>query len=321
MPGAGAGSDADVTSATPVPPSGLQFEIANGDQRATIVEVGGGVRTYRVGDRPVLDPYAVDAMCDGAHGAPLVPWPNRLGDGRYRFDGVDHQVALTEPDKSNAIHGLLRWRSWEARHHTADRVVMGSYLRPLSGYPFSLDVTVEYALGAEGLTVTTTAINLGDRACPFACGQHPYLSPGAGLVDECVLHLDASTRIVTDDRRQLPTGREAVAGSAYDFRSGRRIGDQPLDSAFTDLARDRDGRAWVRLDRPGGDRVELWADGHYPILELYTGDTLQPHRRRRGLGTEPMTAPPNALQTGDGVVRLDPGDSFSASWGVRLAAS
>ena len=82
------------------PPSGEQFEIRFGEHRATVVEVGGGVREYLVGDRPVLDPYPRDAICDGAHGAPLIPWPNRLADGRYSFDGVEHQLALTEPAAS-----------------------------------------------------------------------------------------------------------------------------------------------------------------------------------------------------------------------------
>ena len=88
-------------------PSGEQYEISHGDQHATVVEVGGGVRAYRVGDRDVLHPYDVDAICDGAHGAPLVPWPNRIRDGRYTFDGAEYRVTLTEPDKSNAIHGFL----------------------------------------------------------------------------------------------------------------------------------------------------------------------------------------------------------------------
>ena len=66
-------------------PSGRQFEISAGDQHATIVEVGGGIRSYRAGDRDVLQPYPPGQMCDGAHGAPLIPWPNRLADGRYRF--------------------------------------------------------------------------------------------------------------------------------------------------------------------------------------------------------------------------------------------
>lgn len=71
-----------------LPPSGEQFEISYGEQRATIVEVGAGVREYVVGERPVLDPYPLQAMCDGGHGAPLIPWPNRIADGRYRFDDV-----------------------------------------------------------------------------------------------------------------------------------------------------------------------------------------------------------------------------------------
>src|ERR1700716_2695147 len=104
MTGGGAGM-------APVP-SGEQHRIALGDQRATIVEVGGGVREYAVAGRPGLDPYPLHAICDGAHGAPLIPWPNRLADGRYRFEGAGYRLALTEPERSNAIHGLMRWRSW-----------------------------------------------------------------------------------------------------------------------------------------------------------------------------------------------------------------
>ena len=108
----------------PVRPSGEQFEIAHRDQRATIVEVGGGVREYVAGRRAVLDPYPREAMCDGAHGAPLIPWPNRLADGRYAFDGTEYQLALTEPERGNAIHGLLRWRNWQAIERSADWVTV-----------------------------------------------------------------------------------------------------------------------------------------------------------------------------------------------------
>lgn len=300
-------------------PSGEQFEISHGGQRATIVEVGGGVREFAVDGRAVLDPYPVDAICDGAHGAPLIPWPNRLADGRYRFDGVDHQVALTEPTKRNAIHGFLRWRSWRALEREARRVVMGTTIHPLEGYPFALAVSVAYELGEAGLTVTTVATNVGGRACPFASGQHPYLSPGDGLIDDCSLELDAGTRILTDPERQLPTGTEAVAGTDFDFRSARRLGDRRIDFAFTDLGRDEEGRAWVRLAAPDSGRAEFWVDRSYPFVELYTGDTLSEPRRRRGLGTEPMTCPPNAFQTGEGLVRLEPGETATSSWGARLA--
>jgi aldose 1-epimerase len=303
---------------TGVAPSGEQFEIHHGDQRATIVEVGGGIRAYEVGGRAVLDPYPEGAMCDGAHGAPLIPWPNRLGDGRYRFDGVDYQVALTEPDKHNAIHGFLRWRSWRPVERTDSRVVMTTRLYPLRGYPFTLEVAVAYELSEDGLRVATTATNLGDRPCPFGCGQHPYLSAGTGLIDDCTVHLRAATRILTGDDRQLPTGRQPVEGTPYDFGEPKRLGGLQLDLPFTDLSRDADGMAWVHLGATDGTSAELWVDEHYPIIELFSGDTLAPHRRRRGMGTEPMSCPPNAFQTGDGVIRLDPGQSVTTTWGAQL---
>jgi aldose 1-epimerase len=300
-------------------PSGEQFQIAHGDQRATIVEVGGGVREYAVGDRDVLDPYPLDAVCDGAHGALLIPWPNRLADGRYSFEGQEHQLALTEPEKHNAIHGLLRWRNWRALGQAGNRVVMGTRLHPLTGWPFTLDVSVAYELTDDGLMVETHATNIGDGPCPFGSGQHPYLSPGRGeAIDGCTLELVARTRIDTDPERQLPTGREPVQGTEYDFSSAREIGPLEIDYAFTDLARDARGRAWLRLGCPDGRTVELWSDEAYPVMEVYTADTLAPERRRTGLGAEPMSCPPNALQTGESVVRLEPGEQHVGRWGVRL---
>jgi aldose 1-epimerase len=299
-------------------PSGEQFEIRHGDQHATVVEVGGGVRAYAVGDRDVLHPYDVDTMCDGAHGAPLVPWPNRLADGRYTFDGTEHQVALTEPDKSNALHGFLLWRSWRAVEHTPDALVMAARLHPLTGYPYMLDVQVSYTLGEDGLTVTTTATNVGDAACPYAHGQHPYLSPGSGLIDACTLRFPAGFRVDTDDERQLPTGDVGVAGTPYDFSEPRRLGDLAIDYAFGDLPRDGDGRAWLELTGNDGRTARVWVDRSYPYLEVFTADTLAPDRRRTGLGVEPMTAPPNAFASGRDVLRLEPGDSVTNAWGADL---
>ncbi|MGI8578516.1 MAG: aldose 1-epimerase family protein [Nocardioidaceae bacterium] len=301
-----------------VPPSGEQFEITYGEQSATVVEVGGGVRAYRVGRRDVLHPYDVDAMCDGAHGAPLIPWPNRLADGKYSFADANLQVALTEPDKHNAIHGFLRWRPWTCAERSADRVVMSSRLYPLMGYPFTLDVSVDYRLSDDGLIVATTATNIGAEAAPYACGQHPYLSPGAGTIDACTLQFAADTRIDTDSGRQLPIETESVSGTRFDFAKPGQLGELAIDYAFTDLARDADGRSWCRLTGQDGRTAEIWIDDTYPYLELYTADTLSEDRRRRGLGVEPMTAPPNAFASGTDVASLQPDESVSNTWGCRL---
>jgi aldose 1-epimerase len=309
----------------PPAPSGRQHELVLGEQRATIVEVGGGVRAYSHGGRDVLEPYAREALCDGGHGAPLLPWPNRLADGRYEFDGSTHQLPLTEPSRHNAIHGLLRWRPWSAHEHEPERVVMRARLHPQPGYPFALDVSAAYELGDAGLTVTLGAENVGSRACPFGAGQHPYLaagggSAGAALVDDCDLTLPAATRLLTDAERGLPVGTEAVAGTELDYRRARPLGAARIDSPFTDLVRGDDGLAHARLRCPDGITLELWVDPGFTHLDVFTGDTLAPHRARHGLAVEPMSCPPNAFASGDGVIRLQPGERWSARWGARVAA-
>ncbi|MGI8702366.1 MAG: aldose 1-epimerase family protein [Nocardioidaceae bacterium] len=299
-------------------PSGEQFTISSGKHEATIVEVGGGIRSYDVDGIPLLDGYEASDMCTGARGLPLIPWPNRLEDGAYTFDDVDHQLALTEPDKHNAIHGLLRARNWVVSQHTDDRVEIGTVLHPCQGYPFCLDVSVEYAVNGIGLAVRTTATNVGQLPCPYGAGQHPYLWVGTDTIDTCSLQVKADSWLPTD-HRGLPTGVQRVGGSPYDFRTDRTIGEQAIDNTFTDLARDSDGLAWVRFAAPSGRGVEVWLDRTYPFLEIYTADT-QPHPHwRRGLGVEPMTCGPNAYRSGNGLIRLEPGQTVTSRWGIQPA--
>jgi aldose 1-epimerase len=301
-------------------PSGQQFRISHGNQHATVVEVGGGLRRYDAAGRDLLDGYAADEQCTGARGLPLVPWPNRIRGGAYTFDGVDYQLPLTEPAAHNAIHGLGRWRNWMCHQHGESHVVMGIVLHPQTGYPFTLDVRVDYQLSDAGLTVRTTATNVGVQPCPYGTGQHPYLSLGTDLVDDCDLQFAAGQWLPTDDRG-LPTGVAGVSGSDYDFSSSRRIGKQDVDYAFTDLTRDADGLAWVRMSAPGRGAVDLWADESYPYIQIYTAHTQHAPHWRTGLGVEPMTCPPNAFRTGQDLVRLAPGQSHLASWGIRPAVA
>ena len=298
------------------PPTGQQFEISRGDQRATVVEVGGGIRAYHLGDWAVLDGYARDARCDGGRGQPLLPWPNRLEDGRYTFAGRELRLPVDEFERSNAIHGLARWSNWSALDQRPDRVALGLTLYPRPGYPFTLEVRLEYALDEAGLRVRTTATNVGTEALPFGVGYHPYLSVGSARIDEDELRLPARQSLVTNER-MLPTGDVVdVAGTDLDFRAGRRIGPLQLDACFTGLERDAGGRATVELRGPDGRRVDLWLDRAYDWLMVFTGDTLAPARRRQGLAVEPMSCPANAFRTGVGLRVLQPGEAFAGTWGI-----
>jgi aldose 1-epimerase len=185
-------------------------------------------------------------------------------------------------------------------------------LEPQEGYPFSLALGVEYSLGDVGLTVRTTATNVGSRPCPYGAGAHPYLTVGSERVDTATLHIPAST-VLQADERGLPVGELPVEGTVYDFRRPRPIGGTVLDHAFTGLERGSDGRARVELD--GERSVSLWVDESYAYLMVFTGDPL-PDVSRRSLAVEPMTCPPNAFRTGVDVVRLEPGESFTSVWGI-----
>jgi len=299
-----------------IPPSGAQIELAYGEQRVVAVEVGGGLRSYGVGEWAVLDGYARREMAQGGRGQILMPWPNRLRDGRYHFDGAELQLAISEPPTATAIHGLVRWANWTVADRGPDRVRMEHVLHPRSGYPFVLALAVEYTLDESGLSVRMEATNRGERPCPFGAGAHPYLSMGTATIDVCHLRVPGARRLLSDER-SLPTGAEAVAGSAYDFRAPREIGSAQLDTCYVDLVRDDDGRARTVLRDPAGGRgVTLWQDERFPYLMVFTGDTLPQARRRQGLAVEPMTCPPDAFNSGDGLVVLEPGETFRASWGV-----
>ncbi len=300
-------------------PTGDQFQIEAGGYRAVVTESGGALRLLEHDGRPLVDGFAEDAIPTGGRGQLLMPWPNRIRDGSYSFGGTDHQLALTEPSRHNASHGLVRWAAWSVEEHTANSVSLGYRLMAQTGYPWTVDLHVLYDLSADGLTVTQTATNMSGSPAPYAQGAHPYLAAGAAPVDEWELTLPAATRLLVDDRL-LPSGRADVAGTAYDFRAARPLGSTVLNDAFTDLDRDADGIATVTVrDHAGGRGVELWVDGRHRWLQVYSGDdTPTP---RRSLAVEPMTAPADAFRSGDDLVTLspagEPGHELSASWGIR----
>ena len=295
---------------------GGHIEIASGEQRVAVVALGGGLRSYEVAGRPIIDGFPAGERPTSGRGQVLVPWPNRIENGSYEFDGRRLQLPLSEPENGNAIHGLVRGARWDVAHLAPDRVVLGHVLEPQPGYPFALALGIEYALSDAGLTVTTTARNLGRERCPFGCGQHPYLTLGTPTVD--TLQLRVPGRVVGfTDERGIPVRSAQVDGTKYDFRAGRTIGGMVLDNAYTDLERGVDGRARLLLDDPHEDAgITLWVDESYPYLMVFTGEG-HPDVARRSIAVEPMTCAPNAFRTGEGLLTLEPGAATTSTWGIQ----
>ena len=297
------------------PRSGRQLRITGHGYEADIASVGASLRALTFDGRDLVVPFDADEVRPAYRGATLAPWPNRIVDGRYRFDGVEHQLPLTEPARAQALHGLLSWAEFEDRLVLDDRVALAAVIEPQTGYPFRIEVEVEYRIDAEGLRQTVTARNIGADAAPWGTGPHPYLVAGPGLVDDWTLTLPASEVLTVTPDRLSPVAVEPVTEHPeWDFREARLLGDVFIDHAFTELAR-TEGTAEVRLVTADGSGVGLAWDEGCPWVQVHTADTpAVPATHRIGLAVEPMTCPPDAFNSRVDLVTLAPGATHAASW-------
>jgi aldose 1-epimerase len=290
----------------------MEHRIGSGDRAAVVVEVGGGLRTFEVAGQEIIDGYAPGALPPANAGQVLAPWPNRIRDGRYVFDGVTHQLAISEPMYFNAIHGLVAWLPWTVSAKSTDSVTFACSLPPQPGYPWALDLTTTWSVGPDGLRATHTATNRSGTPAPFGLGAHPYVWLPGVSVDDVVLTVPGD-RVLVVDARKLPIAASPVAGTDLDFRSGRRIGSLQLDTAFGPVS----GASSVRLSTVDGSRaVTVWADGEFHWWQVFTADPLDPPRTRRSLSVEPMTCPPDAYRSGKDLVILAPERTWRAEWGI-----
>jgi aldose 1-epimerase len=294
-----------------------EVSLAAGDAELTVDLNGGGLRTLSVGAWDVLDGYAAGEVPSGRRGGVLLPWPNRIRDGRWTWQGQELQLDIASAGKPTAIHGLVSAQPWQVLDSADDRVTVGTVVEKRSGYPFRLAAAIDYTLQPDHFESTVRVRNVGDEPAPFGVGLHPYLAVGAtadGDLGDAELELPARTLLVVDDGG-LPTGERRP----FDGAVGR-LGDRPFDDPLTDLDRDDNGWARVRLRGPAGD-LELAVDRAWPWLQVYSGDTLPPGQRRRSLAVEPMTCPPNALADGVDVIVLAPGETWTGTWTLRWTAA
>lgn len=301
-----------MNSRTPI--SGTQYSISRGDYSATIASIGATLRTFTFAGRDLVVPFSADELRVRYRGATLAPWPNRVVDGTYTFDGSEYQLPLTEPDRGHALHGLASWIEFVPVAQGVDSLTLAGVIEPQAGYPWRVLVSVENTLSDAGLTTTVTATNLSDSPAPFGTGPHPYLVAGAGRVDDWTLELPAATVLEVTADRLVPTGTTDVASAGFDWQEPRPIGDTFIDHAFTDLTRDAAGTATVRLTTSDGNGVAMSWGSELPWVQLHTADQPVETENRLGLAVEPMTCPPDAFNSGTDLIVLEPNGSSSASW-------
>jgi aldose 1-epimerase len=294
-------------------PAGQTLLLSRDTYRAEVVTVGAGLRALTHDGADLVAGYPAGTICTQYRGWVLMPWPNRVGDGAYEFAGASLQLSLSEVASGNALHGLVGWVPWTVTSYDGSRATLRYEMPPQAGYPFSLDLAVTYELGAAGLRVTLGARNVGDGPAPYGTGHHPYFTLGRA-VDDLVLSVPATTYCRMDGRG-LPGAAEPVAGTPYDFRAPRAVGDTVLDHPFGGLT---DTVVSV-VDPESGRGIELTLGDGFDWVHLFSCDPHDPPRQ--ALAIEPMTCPPDAFRTGVDLLVLQPGETHRVSYTVAATGS
>jgi aldose 1-epimerase len=308
------------STSSAVPLSGAVYTLASGDYTADIAGVGATLRTLRHRGRDLVVPFDADEVRPAFRGALLAPWPNRVVDGRYTFRGTDYELAITEPRRGHALHGLAAWQHWSHVASGDTFVELAFQVEAQSGYPFRIDLVARYELSPEGLSTTIRAINSGRAAAPYGTGPHPYLVAGPGKVDDWSLELPARAVLTVTPDRLIPVDLADVEledDGAFDFITNRPIDSTFIDHAFTELERDAAGITTVRVTtRDGASGVGISWGTECQWVQVHTADQPEPSIHRLGLAVEPMTCPPDAFNTGTDLVVLDPDEEHTASWTI-----
>ncbi|MDC4232832.1 aldose-1-epimerase [Actinomyces sp. B33] len=288
--------------------SGTQITLASGRYEARIVTVGAALAGLRFDGHDLVVGHGVDEIATSYSGKTLMPWPNRIAGGVYRWEGETHEVPINEASTGAALHGLMCWTDWTVIHADRDSATLGAFIAPRYGYPWALSASATYALDdVRGLTVSLTARNVGSRPAPYGVSSHPYLTVDEAPSDVYELTCPASTVLETDERLS-PIASTPVDAAGMDFRGTRVIGSQHVDHAFGGLP---DGEWTTTLRDPStGIASNLRADARW--VQVYTGENLG----RRGVAVEPMTCPPDAFNSGDDVVVLEPGQEHTLTFRI-----
>lgn len=295
-------------------------------QRAVLSPWGASLRRYFLvddhgGEIDIVWGYSGGAQKKGGQGDVLIPFPGRVAEGRYSFDGQALQLEQNDKEGPNAIHGFVRTLPWTMHqagpNHVAFEVKLDAAAYGPRGYPFSLAVRVTYSLDVQGLSCSFAVQNVGRQAAPVGVGFHPYFTVGTQVVDEAEVKIPAAGYLEFNERL-APTGRVMAAkGTEWDYRDFRLIGDRRFNHCYIELERDLTGMATASLrHRESGRVIDVVMDAAFSAIVVYTGDAIT-GAPRRALAIEPMTCATDALNHPEwGLKRLLPAETFTGRYTV-----
>lgn len=313
----------------------VRLEDTVGGRRACIARLGAAVLNLAAREgthwHDYADGYRDDAEIvarKGSRFAVMVPFGGRIKDARYAFDGAPHDLAPGATGEARAVrHGFVRDALFSLRELVADadgaRATLATQaIRPRPGYPYSIDLAVQFALDAAGLALEVAMHNAGTAPAPCFFGWHPYFRVGEGTLDAWELQIPAHGLIRTGGDLLPLAGDQAYVAAddapALDFRAAQVIGSRILDQGYAELDADADGRIRAHLRDPASGRaIAVWQERG--LMHAFTGDTIS-RDPRRAIALEPMECMADAFNRPEwaDAIRLAPGATRHFRCGVEI---
>lgn len=306
---------------TNLPPrTGQQFSISHGDYHAVVTELGATLRKLTYQGEDIIVSPGPDDMVTCCHGQLLIPFPNRIENGEYTFEGKTYTLPIDEHERHNAIHGYGKRAFWKLVSLKEDAVTLSWRAPNMEGYPFDIVVTATYSLADDGLHLNISAYNNGDADAPWALAIHPWLANGFnGYGDEidahnakCSLTVPGRTH-VTVNENLIPTGTEPVDGTKYDLRKDTLLTEQPFDDAWTDLEHAEDGTVTAVFTVRTARRCVWAATRPSPRSRCAPAPVSRPSSIRPAWRWNRRRPYANAFNTGKDLIVIKPGETSSTA--------
>jgi aldose 1-epimerase len=247
-------------------------------------------------------------------GSKLFPFPNRINQAQYTFEGKNYSLEKNFPQENNAIHGLVLETNFTVKNELANEAEARLELTYRSegdsrGYPFRYELSITYTLSPTGFSCTTKAINTSDTEMPVGDGWHPYFKTGIQLND-LFLQLP-SDEILETDEKLIPTGKLIKSDQ---FLKSSQVGSHLFDTCYKVKGENKIVETEL-YDKAKDLRIILWQEtgkDKYNYLQIY----IPPQRDTIAL--EPMTCAPDAFNNSMGLIILKPGEVKEFTFGVRV---
>lgn len=239
-----------------------------------------------------------------AKGNFLIPFPNRIENGTYTFEGKKYQLPCNHQPENHAIHGLLWDKPFTiTEQNIADDSVSIKAEHTIepdqyTGYPFHLHSIITITLSTKKLTIEISAKNNGNQNLPYGAGWHPYITTGK-TIDDCTLNIPSNHIMeLSDTSVMIPTGKIIETT----VPKGEKLETTTFDTCFTPLI----------SHETIFENIHLFQDKTMNFLQIYTPE------QRTSIAIEPMSCAPNAFNNGMGLISLAPHQSVMHTFGIFI---